>query len=101
MLLVLFAVTTVQLCHYHPQKKLLAAQKENCTKKAGFADVHQAFADNRCFICEYQLTKDADDSHATFNIYCPIEFNSFVAVAYTYACTSVYTAFETRGPPTV
>ena len=97
----MLAVTTVQLFHSHPSKKLLAAQKESCTKKVGLADVHQAFADTRCFICEYQLTKDADDSSATFNIYCPIEFNSAIAVAYTCTCTNVYTAFETRGPPTI
>jgi hypothetical protein len=101
MLLILFAVTTVQLFHSHPSKKLLAAQKESCSKKAGATDIHQSAGDTRCFICEYQLTRDVDDNHATFNCYCPLEFNSFLAVAYTYTCTNVYTAFETRGPPTV
>lgn len=96
-LLVLLAVTTVQVSHNHASG--LASPNKN--KAAGFSACDNLNTNSSCFICDYQLTKDADNSHATYLINRSFALHITALASYTFTAQSIYPVFETRGPPSV
>lgn len=95
-MLVLFAVSFFQLSHSH-SSVLVAAGKN---KAPGFyCDNHTS--NSTCFICDYQLIKDADNSYATYNIINIAGLYTPATVNYTFILQSIYPVFETRGPPCI
>ncbi len=94
-MLLLFAVTIVQVSHIHSSGLGLTGKN----KAAGFSACDKPASGNSCFICDYQLTKDADNDHATYLISSPAALQITAATSYTFTSQSIYPVFETRGPP--
>jgi len=99
LLLALFTVTVIQVSHSHAPGFVLAGQKKVSITKDGPAGYYKSSSESKCFICEYQLTKDADDSHFSLNIHCNTAFNSVALITYSFTSSDVYSVFKTRGPP--
>ena len=97
LLVVLLLTTFVQLTHSHVTKSGFAAQLK---KAVTLNEITAAQGnDSNCFICDYQLTKDADSFFGAVYI---INGNSLLTTNDT--CINpepldVLTHFETRGPP--
>ncbi len=98
LLLVLFSVTVIQLSHSHTAVSA-ATQKKIVVKKSGLPGYYTTAAESRCFICEYQLTKDADINHAVFNIHSPFQYPVSIAELYSFIYPGICSFIETRGPP--
>ena len=101
LLLILFSVTVIQLSHSHPAVSSAATQKKLIVKKSGLPGYYTAAAESRCFICEYQLTKDADINHAVFNIQPPFQYPVSIAELYSFIFPGICSFIETRGPPSI
>lgn len=102
MLLVLLLVNTIQLFHTHTAKQILAVQQKAAEKKISSAeDYFTTTTDTKCFICDYQLTKDADHFFSSFNCNAPVQFDVKEIQAYCFIHSGEYVFFETRGPPAV
>jgi len=99
LLLILFSVTAIQLSHSHTSAA--AIQKKVVTKKTALPGYYTASAESRCFICEYQLTKDADINHAVFNIDTPFDYPVSSAALYSFTYPGICSFIETRGPPAI
>ena len=98
LLLILSSVTVTQLSHSHTSA---ATQKKVVVKKTDLPGFYTSGAENKCFICEYQLTKDADINHAVFNIDTPFHYPVSSAVLYSFTYPGICSFIETRGPPSV
>ncbi|MGF2411660.1 hypothetical protein [Ferruginibacter sp.] len=96
-MLALLAVTIVQVLHSHASG--LASSNKNIA--ASFSACDNINTNSSCFICDYQLTKEADNSHATYLINCSSALHITAVVSYTFTAQSIYPVFETRGPPAV
>lgn len=98
-MLVLFAVAITQVSHTH-SFGLAVALKNKADKKTKHlsADVTNVSASN-CFICDYQLTKDADASYFLPQVISSTEFYSCSFFSYPFTSTGIPSFFETRGPP--
>ena len=101
LLLVLFAVTVIQLSHSHASVSSSATQKKTIVKKSGLPGYYNAAAESRCFICEYQLTRDADNNYEVFNIQSPFQYPVSIAELYSFIYPGTYSFIETRGPPSI
>ncbi len=99
LLLVLFSVTAIQLSHSHTSAA--ATQKKVVVKKTALPGYYTASAESRCFICEYQLTKDADINHTAFNIDSPFDYPVSIAALYSFTYPGISSSIETRGPPAI
>ena len=102
MLLVLLLVNTIQLFHTHTAKQILAVQQKAAEKKITTAGHYvTTTTDTKCFICDYQLTKDADHFFSSFHFSLPEKFTVKEIQAYCFIHSGEYVFFETRGPPAV
>jgi hypothetical protein len=99
LLLLLFAVTALKVFHSHSYSAV--SSKKIQIEKSGFLNYSEPVSDTKCFICDYQLTKDADASHSISYIIYPAEFNSAITKLYAFTLQSINAAFQTRGPPSV
>jgi hypothetical protein len=99
LLLILFSVTAIQLSHSHTSAA--ATQKKNVVKKSSLPGYYTAAAESRCFICEYQLTRDTDINHAVFNIDIPFQYSVSIAALYSFTFPGICSFIETRGPPSL
>lgn len=99
LLLVLLFTTAVQLTHTHAVKQTAEARVKKSSPQLYEHNFTPPGADTKCFIHEYQLTKDADCSISIFQPVC----TSFSIVNSTSLHTQLTTAhcsnFESRGPP--
>ncbi|MEI9957030.1 MAG: hypothetical protein WDM90_12185 [Ferruginibacter sp.] len=100
LLLNLIAITAIQVLHTHPSGSIVSQKKTGIEKNA-VAGFYKAPADSKCFICDYQLTKDADANYAVFNINVPIVFNDVALITYNFTAQDIQAVFETRGPPAI
>jgi len=100
LLLNLLAITAIQVLHTHPSASIITHKKIGIEKN-GVAGFYKASADTKCFICDYQLTKDADACYAVFNINVPIAFNDVAAIICQFTAQDKQAVFETRGPPVI
>jgi hypothetical protein len=97
-MLVLFAVTTVQVSHFHPSGYI----SPDTTTTTSFSACDAYTPGGSCFICDYQLTKDADNSLTTaYLIHRNAGLHIAIAAVYTFTSQSIYPVFETRGPPVI
>ena len=101
LLLVLFSVTVIQLSHSHASVPSSATQKKVVIKKSGLPGYYNAAVESRCFICEYQLTRDADNNYAVFNIQSPFQYPVSIAELYSFTYPGICSLIETRGPPSI
>ena len=103
LLLVMFAVTVIQVSHSHTATLSLNGQKNNFLKKSVLPGYTKSTAEreSKCFICEYQLAKDVDASHAVVNIIAVLQYQFNTALYYSFTSTGIFSFFETRGPPSV
>jgi hypothetical protein len=99
LLLILSSVTVIQLSHSHTS--VAATQKKVVIKKADLPGYYTAAAENRCFICEYQLTRDADINHTVFNIDTSFHYPVTIAALYSFTYPGICSFIETRGPPSI
>jgi hypothetical protein len=99
LLLLLLFTTTVQLTHSHTIKQTAAVQLKKQTPQPDQQQITVPGADTKCFIHEYQLTKDADFSCNHFQIAAVI-INKESASSYNSQILSTTCSyFENRGPP--
>ncbi len=96
-MLILFALILIQVSHIHLSGLALTDKK----KAAGFSAHTKLASGNSCFICDYQLAKDADNSHATYLINRPAALHITAATSYTFTSQLISPVFETRGPPSI
>lgn len=99
LLLILSLVTVIQLSHSHTS--VTATQKKTAVKKSSLPGYYTAAAESRCFICEYQLTRDADINHAVFNIDTPVQYSVATAPLYSFTYSGICSFIDTRGPPAI
>lgn len=92
-MLILFAIAIVQVSHFHSSGSF------GKNKTAGYAACDKPSSNGSCFICDYQLTKDADNSYAIYPINRPAAMHITAAASYIFTSQSIYPVFETRGPP--
>jgi hypothetical protein len=97
LLLLLFATTAVKILHFHSSNTVSARKAQ--LEKTSFSHYAESVADTKCFICDYELTKDADASHSISYIIYLAEFNSAITKSYAFTLQSINAVFETRGPP--
>jgi hypothetical protein len=94
-LLAIIAVTTIQVSHIH----LPGLPSTGKHTKPGLAACDNISSGSNCFICDYQLTKNADNSFAVFTFNHPTPLHNTPIVFYTFTSQSIFPVFETRGPP--
>jgi hypothetical protein len=94
-LLAIIAVTTIQVSHIH-LPGLPSAGKQT---KPGLSACDNLSSGSNCFICDYQLTKNADNHFTEFAIDTPALLHNTAIVSYTFTLQSALPVFETRGPP--
>ena len=101
LLLVLAAVSIVQVSHSHNAQQQSTVKAKSLLYKNGLTSYsyHQQTAESKCFICEYQLAKDVDASHAALSITSPLLHPIKTPSNYLFVVTETYSFFETRGPP--
>jgi len=99
LLLVLFAVTVIQVSHSHASPSPLNKQEKSFAKKSGLPGYYKTISESKCFICEYQLTKDADAAHAIVHVFSPVQYHTTTDTHYSFTFQHTYAYFETRGPP--
>jgi hypothetical protein len=99
LLLVLSAVTIVQVSHSHNAQQLSAVKAKYALHKNGLTNYHQPAAESKCFICEYQLAKDVDASYFVFSPGANIQHPVKTFIPYLFFATATYNFFESRGPP--
>ncbi len=97
LLLMLFAVTAIKVLHFHSSG--IVSAKNVQPGENSFSDYTKSVADTKCFICDYKLTKDADENFALFYIIHPVEFNNPSTKPCVFIIQSTNAVFETRGPP--
>jgi hypothetical protein len=99
LLLLLFAATAIKVLHFHSSSAVSAGKTQ--LEKTNFSHYAEPAADSKCFICDYQLTKDADAGYSVSYIIYPAEFNGATTKPCAFTLQSINAAFQTRGPPSV
>jgi len=97
LLLQLFGVIVIQISHSHSTSSVSAAKIR--IAKSGLTGYNTSVGETKCFICEYQLSKDIDTSLALFQINRPASFCNKPATLYVFTSPGICSVFETRGPP--
>ena len=99
--MVLLLIHSIKLLHTHQGNNSFSHDNcsGNCFEKDEGSDLAKSSSD--CSICNYQVTKDADD--LVYPEFCnfydeQINFNSRLISFLKY---SFHTAFENRGPPEI
>jgi hypothetical protein len=99
LLVILLLIHSIKLLHTHSNNNSLSNHicSDNCFEKNDEPDSGQSFSD--CSICNYQLTKDADD--LVYPEFCNpvIEQTDLIARSISFDKFSNPSALENRGPP--
>jgi len=101
LLLMLCLVTVVQVLHSHTSIVTNNKQHEIVAKKVGVPAYNKSITESKCFVCEYQLAKDAEVTFDFVNSIAPCSYSDNIAFTYYFTATTTYSFFETRGPPTL
>lgn len=99
LLLCMLLTTVVQLSHSHPGKQAAAIQLKKIPVHKGIENCSVPGTDTKCFLCEYQLAKDADIDHSIFHFAAVCKAPVTAPALYEYITAVFNTCFETRGPP--
>lgn len=99
LLLLLLCTTAVQISHSHTLKQPAPVQLKKQTLQPYQQQITVPGTDTKCFVYEYQLTKDADFSCFTFQAALSLinEVNNTTYISALTAAPCFY--FENRGPP--
>lgn len=99
LLLLLLFTTAVQISHSHTLKQPVRVQLKKQTSHPYQQQITVPGTDTKCFVHEYQLTKDADFSCFTFQVAPAVitEVNNTAYISALTAAPCFY--FENRGPP--
>jgi len=100
LLMVLFAVSGIQVFHSHTSR-LAYKQKTIPPVKKGITDCNKSSSDRNCFICDYNLTKDADFDIALPSSVLLLLFPDTQVFSLPFSTQYSGTVFETRGPPAI
>jgi len=99
LLVILLLIHSIKLLHTHSSNNSFSNHicSGNCFEKNVDSDLGQASSD--CSICNYQLTKDADD--LVYPEFCNflIEQNDLIASSISFHKFSHPSGLENRGPP--
>ncbi len=98
-LLLLFSISAIQQSHTHTNNTTAHKLKKDCAKKDAAAVYFKALSESKCFICEYQLTRDVTVSHPVLQLHYAALFNNAVPVNYFIVLSGTHSFFENRGPP--
>ena len=98
LLIILLFVHGIKLLHTHSYNHSDASSSINKIGKK--SDIGNLTTSNDCSICNYQLTKDADDLFHTAYIVAEIYHGCYNFNPGFFYTTSFYTSFDGRGPPT-
>jgi type II secretory pathway component PulL len=101
LLLVLFAVTVIQVSHSHNPAQAFNKQEKSLLKKSILPEYKKLATESKCFICEYQLTRDADASYFTSTIKAPVQYYLIAKPVYAFSLQRSISFFESRGPPVI
>ncbi|MBS1510198.1 MAG: hypothetical protein JST86_05110 [Bacteroidetes bacterium] len=96
LLLLLTAITAIQVFHSHPGSN---KQQALTLKKSGTNHLYHYNGESKCFICDYQLTRDAD---AVTSFYTPQQVIAFSNYSPAFICPvaeGIPAFAESRGPP--
>ncbi|WP_462221356.1 hypothetical protein [Ferruginibacter sp.] len=99
LLLLLFSISAIQLSHSHAYNTTAQQQKKGFVKKDAAGFYYKSLPESKCFICEYQLTKDADINHSLSTLNYPVLFNNSIPLYYFTILSAAHSFFENRGPP--
>jgi hypothetical protein len=101
LLLLLATVTVIQVSHSHSSTISSSKLENSFVKKSHLPGYNKSIVESKCFICEYQLTKDVDANCAVLNIVSSIQYQIISAPHYSFTLQSSHSFFETRGPPSI
>jgi hypothetical protein len=99
LLLVMLLTTFVQVTHSHNSKAAITTPLKKATEIT--AQCAAASADVNCFLCDYELAKDADFSLSVNTIKIAEYKSSYAAVFNNSFITNFTPAAGNRGPPSV
>jgi len=99
LLVLLLFIHSIKLLHTHSSDNFFSNHscKSNGLDKNDHSQVAKSSAD--CSICNYQLSKDADDLVYPTSDICKPEQQLFNTQLISFHKLSFHTAFENRGPP--
>lgn len=99
LLLLLVSITLVQQSHSHANSAVSQQQKKDLLKKEGAVIHYKSFSESKCFICEYQLARDADVNRPISPLKYSALFIDTLPVTYFIVLSGTHSVFENRGPP--
>jgi hypothetical protein len=99
LMMLLTAVTVIQVLHSHSYTTTSGNLQKKSVKKTNLPGYNKSTIESRCFICEYQLSKDADANYAILNIAPSHQYQITAKANYSFTFQAIYSFFETRGPP--
>jgi len=94
----LLFIHSIKLLHTHPVNIFFAGHSCN-NASLNINDNSENVNSSNCSICNYQLSKDADDLTYVSNDNDVTEQNIFNSQLISFHKFSFHTAFENRGPP--
>ena len=97
--MVMFAVTLIQVSHSHSPVATLVKHEKSLLKKSILPEYKKLTAESKCFICEYQLTRDADANFFSATITTPVQYYLIAKPDYTFVPQKIHSFLESRGPP--
>ena len=101
LLLILSVVTIIQVSHTHASLASNHGQGKNCIKRSILPGYNTATVESKCFICEYQLTKDVDANFSIIAIVSPLQSLFITETNYSFTFQRISSLVETRGPPAI
>lgn len=101
LLFCLLFTTVVQLTHSHSGKNNAVAQLTKTSKPQGKENCSVPGADNRCYLCEYQLARDSDIPVTAFDFTYTNKIPAIKAVYCDFISVVFISCFESRGPPSI
>ena len=99
LLLVLLAITVIQVSHCHSPVQGLKQRDNSLLKRSILPEYKKAGLENKCFICEYQVTRDADASYFISPISAKVQYHLTTETIYSFVSQRINSFVETRGPP--
>ena len=100
LLVMLLFIHSIKLLHTHPVNIFFTGHSCNSTL-LDINDGSENANSSDCSICNYQLSKDADDLTYVSNNNDVTEQNIFNSALISFHKFSFHTAFENRGPPSI
>lgn len=98
-MIVLLVVHSVKLLHSHPYVQFHSTNQDKATLFEQIKDNGEIKPSADCEICNYQITKDTDDTFSFIEHNCKNEQISFYNEFIVCSPKIFYSTSESRGPP--